>query len=165
MNNISQYVLSSKITTQANDFYDLNKNKLGNETNDDFSSLDSKLNSFEEKVLICIFLIVIILGFVGNNLVILVILLNKNMRTSNNLFILNLAISDLTLCVFSIPFNVYKTLRHTWKFGSFLCKFSPFFQASNVFISTISITAIALDRLTILYKYLSFVCYNRYIFN
>jgi neuropeptide Y receptor len=62
------------------------------------------------------------------------------------LFVLNLAISDLTLCIFSIPFNAYKTLRHLWIFGGFLCKFAPFFQASNVFVSTFSITAIALDR-------------------
>ena len=149
MNNISQYVLSSKITTQANDFYDLNKNKLGNETNDDFSSLDSKLNSFEEKILICIFLIVIILGFVGNILVILVILLNKNMRTSNNLFILNLSISDLTLCVFSIPINVYKTLRHTWIFG--------------VIISFKTFLSFILDQFIFFYFFfLKRLCFARY---
>ncbi len=68
------------------------------------------------------------------------------MRTTNNLFVLNLAISDLTLCFFSIPFNVYKTLYHDWKFGDFLCRLAPFFQASNVFVSSMSITAIALDR-------------------
>ena len=117
---------------------------------DNLSSADMKLSDLEEKVLIFIFSIVIIFGVFGNALVIWTVLFNKQMRTSNNLFVLNLAISDLTLCLFSIPFNVYKTLRHTWKFGSFLCKFSPFFQASNVFISTISITAIALDRLNIL---------------
>jgi neuropeptide Y receptor len=113
---------------------------------DNLSSADMKLSDLEEKILIFIFSIVIIFGVFGNALVIWTVLFNKQMRTSNNLFVLNLAISDLTLCLFSIPFNVYKTLRHTWKFGSFLCKFSPFFQASNVFISTISITAIALDR-------------------
>lgn len=116
--------------------------------NFDSSSVDSKLNSFEEKVIISVFLIVIILGFFGNILVICTVIINKHMRTSNNLFILNLAISDLTLCIFSIPFNVYKVLRHTWIFGEFLCKFAPFFQATNVFVSTMSITAIALDRYT-----------------
>jgi len=109
-------------------------------------TLDSKLSDLEEKILIVIFLAVIIFGFFGNGLVIWTVLLNKNMRTSNNLFILNLAVSDLTLCIFSIPINVYKTIRHTWIFGSFLCKFAPFFQASNVYVSTISITVIALDR-------------------
>lgn len=112
----------------------------------DSSSVDTKLNAFEEKVIMSVFVIVIILGFFGNILVICTVIANKHMRTSNNLFILNLAISDLTLCVFSIPFNVYKVLRHTWIFGEFLCKFAPFFQATNVFVSTMSITAIALDR-------------------
>lgn len=112
----------------------------------DASLLDIKLNHVEEKLIISVFLAVIILGFFGNILVVWTVLFNKHMRTSNNLFILNLAISDLTLCIFSIPFNVYKVLRHTWIFGEFLCKFAPFFQATNVFVSTMSITAIALDR-------------------
>ncbi len=110
------------------------------------ADINMKLPPLEEKLLIAIFSIVIVFGFFGNSLVIWTVLFNRQMRTSNNLFVLNLAVSDLTLCIFSIPFNVYKTLRHTWVFGEFLCKFSPFFQASNVFISTISITAIALDR-------------------
>ena len=115
-------------------------------TDINLNSLNSKLSDGEEKILIAVFFTVIIFGFFGNFLVIWTVLFNKNMRTANNLFILNLAVSDLTLCVFSIPFNVYKTLRHTWIFGSFLCKFAPFFQASNVYVSTISITVIALDR-------------------
>ena len=118
----------------------------------DLSHSNSKLTEGEEKFIVIIFLAVIILGFFGNFLVVWTVLINKHMRTSNNLFILNLAISDLTLCVFSIPFNVYKTLRHTWEFGEFLCKFAPFFQATNVFVSTMSITAFALDR------YVNFVC-------
>jgi hypothetical protein len=39
------------------------------------------------------------------------------MKTSGNLYTINLAISDLTLCVFSIPFMTFKALRHTWLFG------------------------------------------------
>ena len=112
----------------------------------DLDGLDSKLSEVEEKCIIMLFLLVIILGFFGNILVIWTVVFNKHMRTTSNLFILNLAISDLTLCIFSIPFNAYKTLKHSWVFGLFLCKFAPFFQATNVFVSTMSITAIALDR-------------------
>lgn len=112
----------------------------------DLTSLDSKVNRIEENILICIFLSVIVCGFIGNILVIFTVLANKHMRTTSNLFILNLAISDLTLCAFSIPFMTYKTLRHTWIFGQFLCRLAPFFQATNVLVSTMSITAIALDR-------------------
>ena len=75
-------------------------------------------NVINEKIITVIFLIVMILGIFGNLIVTWTILFNKQMRTSNNLFILNLAISDLTLCFFSIPFTMYKTLRHTWIFGN-----------------------------------------------
>lgn len=33
-----------------------------------------------------------------------------------------------------------------WNLGGFMCKFVPMFAGTNVFVSTISITAIALDR-------------------
>ena len=32
------------------------------------------------------------------------------------------------------------------KKGDFMCRLAPFYQATNVFVSTMSITAIALDR-------------------
>jgi neuropeptide Y receptor len=128
-------------TSPVNDLFDNGK--------PDLDMLDSKLNEFEETCIIVVFLIVIILGFFGNILVVWTVVFNKHMRTTSNFFILNLAISDLTLCVFSIPFNAYKTLKHSWAFGLFLCKLAPFFQATNVFVSTMSITAIALDRYTI----------------
>ena len=42
-----------------------------------------------------LFSIIIISGFIGNLLVVFVVLLNKNMRNTTNLLILNLAVSRL----------------------------------------------------------------------
>ncbi|KAG5446544.1 Neuropeptide F receptor, partial [Clonorchis sinensis] len=52
------------------------------------------------------------------------------------------------LCLFTQPFTLYRLLigHHPWALGSFMCKFSAMFQGTNIFVSTISITAIALDR-------------------
>lgn len=111
MNNVSHIAYS---VIYAMNMLDADKQIKKESSDINLSSLDSKLSDLEEKILIVVFLTVIIFGFFGNGLVIWTVLLNKNMRTSNNLFILNLAISDLTLCIFSIPFNVYKTLKHTW---------------------------------------------------
>ena len=84
-----------------------------------FKWLDyNKLDSITEIVVILVFCIVIVCGFFGNILVICTVLTNKHMKTSGNLFTINLAISDLTLCVFSIPFMTYKALKHTWVFGT-----------------------------------------------
>ena len=73
------------------------------------------------------------------------------MRTPRNIFIINLAISDLTLCLFTQPFNLMKVCMSTWTLGDFMCKFVPMLSGTNVFVSTISITAIALDRFQVGY--------------
>ena len=110
------------------------------------SENNNKVDSTTENIIIFIFALLIILGFFGNALVICTVVINKHMRTPSNLFTINLAISDLTLCIFSIPFMTYKALKHTWIFGNFMCRMTSFYQASNVFLSTFSITAIAIDR-------------------
>jgi neuropeptide F receptor len=90
--------------------------------------------------------LLIAFGAVGNSLVCYVVARNPAMRTPRNIFIINLAISDLTLCLFTQPFNLMKVLVPAWRLGTFMCKFVNMFCGVNVFVSTISITAIALDR-------------------
>lgn len=51
-------------------------------------------------------LLVFIFGFVGNALVIGVIVWKPRMRTVTNMFILNLAIADLFVVVFCVPANL-----------------------------------------------------------
>ena len=101
MNNVSHLAF---FVHNAVSMFEVDK-QIKNATSDinlmSLDTLDSKLSDLEEKILIVIFLAVIIFGFFGNGLVIWTVLLNKNMRTSNNLFILNLAVSDLTLCIVS----------------------------------------------------------------
>lgn len=54
-------------------------------------------------VYILCYVLVLLLCVVGNGLVSFVILSNRKMRSVTNLFILNLAISDLLIGVFCIP--------------------------------------------------------------
>ena len=68
------------------------------------------------------------------------------MRTIRNMFIFNLAVSDLVMCLFCMPSTLVKLLVKDWILGDFLCRTIPWLQATNVFASTITITAIALDR-------------------
>jgi len=99
-----------------------------------------------QTVLITLFALLIVFGAAGNSLVCFVVARNPAMRTPRNIFIINLAISDLTLCLFTQPFNLMKVLMPVWRLGRFMCKFVPMCAGANVFVSTISITAIALDR-------------------
>ncbi len=96
-----------------------------------------------------IYILMICVGFTGNMLVIVVVVCNRVMRSSpRNLFILNLAISDLILCVVTQPLNLYRILsfRQGWQLGLPMCKLTSMVQGTNVYVSSMSITAIALDR-------------------
>lgn len=70
----------------------------------------------------------------------------SKLRTVRNMFIMNLAISDLIMCIFCMPLTLVQLLLKNWMLGDFMCRVVPFLQAVNVFASTMTITAIALDR-------------------
>ena len=114
---------------------------------------DQRLNKFDrttEAIIITVFSLMIIFGAIGNGLVCFVVFRNSHMRTPRNIFIINLAISDLILCLFTQPLNLYRLLSTQWHLGPFMCKLSAMLQGTNVFVSTISITAIALDRFQVI---------------
>lgn len=56
------------------------------------------------------YLFIFLLCMVGNGLVCLIVLENRKMRTVTNLFILNLAVSDLLVGVFCIPTTLVDNL-------------------------------------------------------
>ena len=52
-----------------------------------------------------LYLIIFCLGFFGNLLVIVAVMRQRQMKTVTNLFILNLAFSDVVMCLFAVPFT------------------------------------------------------------
>lgn len=82
-----------------------------NYTTDLNETLDGRNNgptSFEVKIAILIgitFSITIIVGIIGNSLVFLTILLQKQMRSTTNILILNLAIAELLFILLCVPFT------------------------------------------------------------
>lgn len=67
--------------------------------------------------LIAIYAILIFIGAFGNGLVCLAVAKNTRMRTTQNLYIVNLAISDLLLCFFTIPFSLVEIATKFWPYG------------------------------------------------
>ncbi|KXJ77427.1 hypothetical protein RP20_CCG007614 [Aedes albopictus] len=99
-------------------------------------------------ILIVLYSILIIFGATGNSLVVMAVARKPQMRTARNMFIVNLAVSDLLLCLVTMPLTLVEILTKYWPMGRlpFLCKSIGTLQATSIFVSTISITAIALDR-------------------
>jgi hypothetical protein len=71
---------------------------------------------------------IFLLAVIGNSLVILTLVQNQGMRTITNLFLLNLAIADLLVGVFCMPFTLVGIVLKDFVFGSFLCKLIPYLQ-------------------------------------
>lgn len=96
--------------------------------------------------------LIVIVSLVGNLLVCKVAFSgrrcgrNRRQRTTTDLLIGSLALSDLIMTVFNIPINIMRILMPHWPFGSFLCYFFPFVQTACVYVSTFTMTAIALHR-------------------
>ncbi|XP_019951007.1 neuropeptide Y receptor Y2, like [Paralichthys olivaceus] len=97
-------------------------------------------------VLILAYSTIIVLGVLGNSLVIYVIYRFKTLRTVTNFFIANLAVADLLVNTLCLPFTLVYTLQEEWKFGSTLCFLLPYAQGLAVHVSTVTLNVIALDR-------------------
>lgn len=68
----------------------------------------------------------IIVGILTNLSVCWVVVRNSQARTARNLFIINMAISDLTVCCITMPLTMQKLIHHTWKYGEVLCKLTRY---------------------------------------
>jgi hypothetical protein len=101
----------------------------------------------ETVVVPLVFSLVVVLGWVGNALVIYVVLKNRDyLRNTTNLFILNLAIADLLFLTFCVPFHAVIYTTMTWPFGEVLCKLVHFVQYSSMVASIFTLVAMAADR-------------------
>ncbi|CAJ0581848.1 unnamed protein product, partial [Mesorhabditis spiculigera] len=84
-------------------------------------------------------------GIIGNGLLISSTMRRRRISVAN-IFLINLAISDLLLCITAIPITPTLAFFKKWMFGNFMCKFLPACQAVSVLISSYSLCFIAVDR-------------------
>ncbi|KAL8620583.1 hypothetical protein ACOMHN_063646 [Nucella lapillus] len=90
--------------------------------------------------------LIFLLGTLGNILVVYVVLRNKAMQTITNIFITNLAVSDICMCLLSVPFTPMSFFFNSWIFGKALCHIVPMTLCISVYVSTLTSTAISVDR-------------------
>ncbi|OQV25555.1 putative Neuropeptide Y receptor type 2 [Hypsibius exemplaris] len=103
------------------------------------------------QVIICsLYFIIVICGVFGNGLVVFVVTRNKAMHTVTNIFIASLAVNDTIICALTVPLTPLYTFLEGWYFGSFMCHLFPLIQAASVYISTLTLTAIAVERFCVI---------------
>lgn len=106
----------------------------------------SYISPAAEKVFIVCYVLVILAGVIGNVLISYVIWRKKTMRTPRNLYILNLAFSDMSMCIFCMPFTLIQLLEKDFNLGTIICKSVQVVQGTNIMVSISTIVAIAVDR-------------------
>ncbi len=87
-----------------------------------------------------------ILSLVGNVLVCLSVYRNPRLRTSTNLYIIALAISDLLPAIFVMPLAAGVLISSRWPFGETVCKMHAFFSLFVVYVSPVTMGLTAVNR-------------------
>ncbi|XP_068434490.1 somatostatin receptor type 5-like [Clinocottus analis] len=92
-----------------------------------------------------IYIIVFIVGLLGNTLVIYVVIRYTKMKTVTNLYILNLALAD-ELYILGIPLLGTNIVLSYWPYGHFLCKMYMTADTMSQFASIFCLTVMSIDR-------------------
>ena len=79
---------------------------------------------------ILLYAVIFVLAVAGNSLVIATLAHDRRMRTVTNLFLLNLAVSDLLLAVLCMPFTLIPTLLQNFIFGKAMCVLIRYMQGA-----------------------------------
>ena len=102
-------------------------------------------------VKIAVYSVVMFLSLIGNTLVVAVVYRNKELRTTVNYFIANMAISDLIFPLIVMPWKISAVYSDfVWlvdgTLGSLFCKFVFLARSVSSTVSILSMVAIAVDR-------------------
>ena len=79
--------------------------------------------------------LILIIGLLGNGIVVAVIsnLRRRGQKTSVQLFLLNLAVSDLMVCLLCIPLTIFTNFYHLTRRDNGFCKLARFMQVKCLF--------------------------------
>jgi leucokinin receptor len=124
-------------------------NQTGSNLTEGAGRLEDKLYDVPTFVIVILGLfygLISLFAFVGNSLVIYVVIVSRRMKTVTNMYIANLAFADVTIALFAIPFQFHAALLQRWDLPAFMCQFCPTVQILSVNISIFTLVAISLDR-------------------
>ncbi|XP_053211742.1 allatostatin-A receptor-like [Panonychus citri] len=115
-----------------------------------YSSFDAcSFQNVEEVVQIIVplvFAIIVIIGLLGNSLVVIVVLWDVQMRSTTNVLIFNLAVADLLFIVFCVPFTATDYALAYWPFGDIWCRIVQYLIYVSAYASIYTLVLMSLDR-------------------
>ncbi|XP_059088771.1 tachykinin-like peptides receptor 86C [Tigriopus californicus] len=92
------------------------------------------------------FTVIVVVGTLGNAIVLWIILGHRHMWNSTNYFLVNLSIVDLLMALLNTLFNFIFMRDKNWPFGATYCTINNFVAYLTVAASVLTLMAITLDR-------------------
>lgn len=93
-----------------------------------------------------VFLIIFLVGVLGNGTLVLIFVRQKTMRNVPNTYILSLALGDLLVILTCVPFTSTVYTFDSWPYGLFVCKLSETAKDVSIGVSVFTLTALSADR-------------------
>ncbi|KAL9962123.1 hypothetical protein ACROYT_G031198 [Oculina patagonica] len=87
-----------------------------------------------------------VVSLAGNSLICWAVYRNRSLRTTTNLYIIALAVSDLSSAIFVMPFSSGVLITGDWRYGSFYCNIQGFFVVLNIYVSPCLMALTAFNR-------------------
>ncbi|XP_068673605.1 neuropeptide Y receptor type 6-like [Montipora foliosa] len=124
--------------------------------------LNSTNSEIEDPVKSAFYAVTFVLGLLGNLLVIIIVAARQKRRTANDIFILNLAISDLMYLFVCLPTNIYMMFADIQY--DFFCRLIWPLMTVTVNISIFTLTSMAVFRCHVILNPLKPEMRHRYVF-
>jgi len=87
-----------------------------------------------------------IFGTISNVILLIIIIGNKDMRTVPNMYIFNLAVSNIIYLMVFFSVTCANRISDTWLKGDFMCTFLPFCRRISVLLSAYSVAVYSFQR-------------------
>ncbi|NXX54100.1 CLTR2 protein, partial [Scopus umbretta] len=124
----------------------MNISKMAVDDNFPNSSFNCTIDGFKQVIYPIMYLSIFLLGAVGNGLSIYVFFQHSQRKTSVNIYMQNLAVSDL-MFVSTLPFRAtYFLLGSHWIFGDIVCRIMTYTMYVNMYCSIYFLTMLSVVR-------------------
>uniref|UniRef100_A0A672QSM0 Pyroglutamylated RF-amide peptide receptor n=1 Tax=Sinocyclocheilus grahami TaxID=75366 RepID=A0A672QSM0_SINGR len=109
-----------------------------------------ELPASAKTIFVIVYTVIFLLALIGNSLVVYIVLRTRGIQTATNIFICSLAVSDLLISFFCIPFTLLSqevcSLNIYVYVGVLVCKTVPFVQTTAIVTGILTMTCIAVER-------------------
>jgi len=112
----------------------------------EFDFMPEDLSESARTAFCVVYVVVIVLGLGGNCMTVLVIGLNRKMRTVTNVFLVSLAVSDALIAGINMPLQLRLYQLNEWTLGEAACKLGAYIQGVVIVASILTLMSLAVDR-------------------